>query len=245
MKNIFVFDVDNTLTPPRQKITDDMEAVFKDFIKKNKVYLVSGSDFEKIVWQLGREITGDVQGVYGCLGNTLHIKNKLSHLNEFSELESLELLNDIKKYINESLTPVKTGNHVEIRIGMINISTIGRNASIEQRKIYSEFDKQNSERKIFADFLSNKYPKLDISIGGEISIDISVKGHAKEQIYNKILRGEEDSTIIFFGDRCDIGGNDHGLAKLVELDNGIVFNVDSYADTKQILQRIWNGDCTI
>lgn len=240
MKNIFVFDVDNTLTPPRQKITDDMENVLKHFIENNKVYLVSGSDFEKIVWQLGKEITGNVKGVFGCMGNTLHKKNKLVKLNEFSELEDPDLLSDIQNYINASQFPVKTGNHIEKRTGMINVSTIGRNATFEQRKIYSQFDKENNERKAFVDYLVNKYPKLDVSIGGEISIDIAVIGYTKEQIYKSILLGEEDSTVVFFGDRCNIGGNDYNLAKHVELDNGLVFNVRSYSDTKLILERLWH-----
>lgn len=245
MTNIFVFDVDNTLTPPRQKITADMKEFFSNFVVNNKVYLVSGSDYEKIIWQLGEEITGLAAGVFGCLGNTHHVLDLLVSMNQFAELNQEQLLRDINEFLKNSLTPFRTGNHIEKRIGMLNISSVGRNASIEERKSYSMFDKQMNERKIFADFLQQKYPELDISIGGEISIDISVKGYGKEQIYQKILLENKEPRVIFFGDRCNLGGNDYNLAERVQLDNGLVFNVDSYAQTKLILEKIWNGNSSI
>lgn len=247
MNNIFLFDVDNTLTPPRQKITADMENVFTNFIKNNKVYLISGSDYEKICWQLGEEILKDVKGVFGCLGNTFHRNNNLIKTNNFPQLESEELINDINHYLNTSSTPLRTGNHIEKRVGMLNVSTIGRNASAEQRKTYSEFDESFKERSKFADYLRNKYPHLDISIGGEISIDISVLGHGKEQTLNEIKYDTfyYDEKIIFFGDRCNVGGNDHTLAAAVRLDSGLVFNVSCYSDTKLILEKIWHGNNSI
>lgn len=245
MSNIFVFDVDNTLTPPRQEIAADMKKFFTNFVFNNKVYLVSGSDYNKIVWQLGELIVNATRGTFGCLGNTYHVLDILIAMNSFPELEDSELLNDINDYLKNSSTPIRTGNHIEKRTGMLNISTIGRNATHEQRKIYSQFDKQANERKIFSQFLQENYPDLDISIGGEISIDISVKGHGKEQVYKCIKEENKDCRVIFFGDRCNSGGNDYNLAKEVKLDNGLVFNVDSYTDTKLILEKIWYGNNSI
>ena len=43
-KNRFIFDVDGTLTPSRQAMDPEFKEWFIDFIKANKVWLVTGSD---------------------------------------------------------------------------------------------------------------------------------------------------------------------------------------------------------
>jgi phosphomannomutase len=70
----FVFDVDGTLTPSRKSIDPKFAEWFLDFTKKNKVYLVSGSDYAKTLEQLGETICNSVAGVYSCAGNALYVK---------------------------------------------------------------------------------------------------------------------------------------------------------------------------
>ena len=48
MKNIYIFDVDGTLTPTRKMMTDDFVEFFKNLSKENIFYLVSGSDLKKM-----------------------------------------------------------------------------------------------------------------------------------------------------------------------------------------------------
>ena len=38
----FVFDIDNTLTPSREKMPSAMQKLFLEFAKHNTVYLVTG-----------------------------------------------------------------------------------------------------------------------------------------------------------------------------------------------------------
>ena len=47
MKNIYIFDVDGTLTPSRKMMTDDFVEFFKKWSENNIFYLVSGSDIKK------------------------------------------------------------------------------------------------------------------------------------------------------------------------------------------------------
>lgn len=232
---IFIFDVDNTLTPPRQKILSEHLKIFKKFIMTRKVYLVSGSDYKKLNFQLPKSILKNVSGVFTCLGNCCYIKEKLIYQNYFEELNDKNLRADINKFINESRTPIKTSNYIEERVGMLNISTVGRSATIEERKIYHEYDKLCGERNAFAEYLRKKYPTLDISIGGEISIDISVAGYNKSQVISHI---PEKNNIVFFGDRCDNGGNDQPLANEVSRNNGVVYSVQGYQDTFKILEKL-------
>ena len=37
MEKIYIFDVDGTLTPSRQPMTDEFKKFFKEWVKKNKI----------------------------------------------------------------------------------------------------------------------------------------------------------------------------------------------------------------
>ena len=64
--NKFIFDVDGTLTPSRGKIDNDFAVFFSDFCSKKDVYLVTGSDKEKTIEQIGEEIYSLAKRVYNC-----------------------------------------------------------------------------------------------------------------------------------------------------------------------------------
>ena len=72
---------------------------------------------------------------------------------------------------------------------------------------------------------------------GEISIDIYPKGKNKAQVLDEIM-GE----VIFFGDRCEEGGNDSPIIKRLETEKEKreyeVFNVSNFNETWEILKRI-------
>ncbi|MDR2252151.1 MAG: hypothetical protein LBD98_04985 [Endomicrobium sp.] len=51
-KEIYVFDMDGTLTPSRQPMQKEFAKWFKKFIARNDVYLVTGSDIGKIKSQI-------------------------------------------------------------------------------------------------------------------------------------------------------------------------------------------------
>ena len=48
----YVFDVDGTLMPARQIITEARYNLFKRFIEQNDVYILTGSDYDKTNEQL-------------------------------------------------------------------------------------------------------------------------------------------------------------------------------------------------
>ena len=56
MVDKFIFDVDGTLTPSRQEIDMDFAVFSTEFCAENDVYLVTGSDREKTIEQVGEEI---------------------------------------------------------------------------------------------------------------------------------------------------------------------------------------------
>ena len=48
----FLFDIDGTLTEPRQLMDSEFANWFKDWVSEHDVYLVSGSDLPKIQEQI-------------------------------------------------------------------------------------------------------------------------------------------------------------------------------------------------
>ena len=52
MRKLFIFDIDGTLTPSRQKMSMEFQQFFRDWSDKNDYFLVTGSDIEKTKEQI-------------------------------------------------------------------------------------------------------------------------------------------------------------------------------------------------
>lgn len=63
--------------------------------------------------------------------------------------------------------PVKRGNFVEFRTGMINISPVGRSCSKAERDQFEQYDKIHNVRKKFIDSIKENLPNAGLvySIG--------------------------------------------------------------------------------
>ncbi|XP_015273049.1 PREDICTED: phosphomannomutase 2-like, partial [Gekko japonicus] len=72
-----LFDVDGTLTGPRQKITPEMADFLQALRKKVKVGVVGGSDFEKIQEQLGEDVIEKFDYVFPENGLVAYKEGKL------------------------------------------------------------------------------------------------------------------------------------------------------------------------
>ena len=130
----------------------------------------------------------------------------------------------------------KTGRHYEERVGMVNFSIVGRNATMKERKEYEEYDKEHREREKIVAKLSEKHPGLDFVIGGAVSMDIFNKGNDKGQVINHFSDKLEDHRIVFVGDRIPFPGNDYSLAEEVRrCPNGEAIEVESWQDTAALL----------
>jgi phosphomannomutase len=207
---IFLFDVDGTLAPARQSMPSEFKDFFTQWIASqqlygNEVYLVTGSDKDKTIEQVGEALWKKVDGSYQNCGNQLYIKGEL--IKEFSWRLPDDLMWDIINILSKSPWYRGARGNVEMRIGMLNISTVGRRCSDLERAKYYKWDKENGERESIASQLKKRYPKIEFSIGGEISIDIYPEGRNKSQVLSDM---NGDTT--FFGDRCGEGGNDYHLA---------------------------------
>ena len=229
----FLFDVDGTLTKPRNVMTEEHSKMFGEIMFHRHLYsIVSGSDYQKLQEQLPESILMNAHYVFASMGNDVYQYGKLISNTKVEFPEQLIL--DLEKFL--LLSPVsKTGNHIEYRSGMINFSIIGRNCNQTQRDEYYKWDKEHNERKKIVDILKSKYSDFDFCIGGMISIDIIPKGKDKAQVLTYL----DADNIMFFGDRIVPGGNDWSLAQRIMQTQSkySIFQVDSCNDTFNILVK--------
>lgn len=231
MNTIYIFDVDGTITVPQQKMEDEFEELFYEFCCKNEVALVSGSDKKMIEDQISSRIINKVK-LYTCNG----IEGSSFKL----KIKDYEIDNSIVSALETMLTyteyPVKTGNHIVRRKGMINFSIIGRNANQQERDEYAIFDQKLQHRKYLVSLLKDQFENLEFHIGGQISIDITRKGMNKSLVAKDLCK-KEKPFLIFYGDGILNGGNDYPLAKYIQ-DNGLGYSVSiNYEIMKSIVMN--------
>lgn len=234
-EKLYLFDIDGTLTKPRQKMNPEFLEVFMEWASDKKVYLVTGSDFPKVIEQLGEEVLDACDGVFTCSGNVFRVNGRVVYRNHF-EITN-ELRSDLELYLDNSAWKTRTGRHFEIRPGMLNFSTVGRNANQNMRETYNRWDKRVCEREDIVDYLSKLHPELEVAIGGSISVDIYPKGKNKSQVVEKLKEIHGEADMVFVGDRCQPGGNDHSLAILLDsIDGSCYYNVHGPEETRSLLE---------
>ena len=118
MKIVYAFDVDGTLTPSRLKMDPNFQEFFINFCKYNYVYLVTGSDKDKTIEQVGEEVWHAAAGCLQSCGNHIFVKGEEVYRNNWEPNEDLiELLESFLK-ISKWIT--QTSNHIERRIGLVS-----------------------------------------------------------------------------------------------------------------------------
>jgi len=228
--------VDGTLTPSRGSISQDHEDFFSAFCSANPVYLVTGSDKDKTIEQLGERIVNKAVMVFNCSGNDVWQKGENIYTNKWTLPEEVDnyLMNTLALSDYQDMT----GNHLEVRPGAVNFSIVGRNANAEQRQKYIEYDTETSQRQriveTFNKFMPDRF-KCEAVIGGETGIDIYPKGFDKSQILKRIKYTNKDK-LFFFGDKIEPGGNDFSLAEAIRKNRlGIVVPVRNWNHTFETL----------
>ncbi len=85
-----------------------------------------------------------------------------------------KFINFCLRYIADLDIPIKRGTFIEYRTGLINVSPIGRNCSLEERKEFHEYNKQTKVLELFKEAVEKEFGEfynLKFSIGGQISFD--------------------------------------------------------------------------
>lgn len=216
---ICLFDVDNTLAPAQRVIKNDMIELIAELRKKCVVGFLGGSNLAKITNQLGGSqelMLKSFDYAFAENGLTAFRLSKSIETQSFIEFLGEErykkLVNFCLHYIADIDIPIKRGTFIDYRNGMVNISPIGRNASIEERDIFEAYDKKFNIRQTFVKKLKEEFPDygLTFSIGGQISFDAFPTGWDKTYALRHI-KADNFKIIHFFGDKTFEGGNDYEI----------------------------------
>ncbi|KJA15252.1 hypothetical protein HYPSUDRAFT_220143 [Hypholoma sublateritium FD-334 SS-4] len=216
---LVLFDVDGTLSLARQAAKSEMIEALRALRKKYVVGFVGGSDFVKIEEQLK---TGDADVIdefdYAFAENGLTAWKlgkplpSASFIDFLGEERYKPFVNFCLHYIADLDLPIKRGTFVEFRKGMVNVSPLGRNATIAERGEFELLDQKNGYRKTMVEALKKQFPDypLTYSIGGKISFDVFPHGWDKTYALGRVA-DEEFEEIHFFGDKIYKGGNDYEI----------------------------------
>ena len=227
----FIFDVDGTLTPSRGKIDPDFLQFMLYFAGINDVYLVTGSDRDKTLEQVGLDLYNSCKRVYNCSGSDVYEGTKNVYRDDW------ELPENVGKFLQDELDfsqfPIRNGNHIERRPGGVNFSILGRDPDpFLGREEYVKWDKVYSERRFIALRIMDMFPELIVALGGQTGVDIGPVGADKSQILRDF---SSDDEVHFFGDRMEEGGIDHSLGEAVKKMGGYAHLVKSHTEVKDVI----------
>ena len=230
----FIFDVDGTLTPSRGHIDQTFWGEFLVFCCGHDVYLVTGSDRQKTIDQVGLDIYSRSKKVYNCSGSDVYEGDENVYRSEW------DLPWEVERFLDDELDysqfPMRNGNHIERRPGGINFTILGRHKDPSVgRKEYIKWDKENNERDDIASRIRSNFAGLTVVLGGQTGLDIGPYGSDKSQILRDF---NDDDEIHFFGDMMEEGENDYSLAKAVKEMGGYPHYVKDWMDTRTQLKGI-------
>ncbi|KAJ3064465.1 Phosphomannomutase [Podochytrium sp. JEL0797] len=192
---IVLFDVDGTITPARQEISESMKQTLAKLRKKVVVGFVGGSDLAKQKEQIGEDVLDLFDYCFSENGLTAYKLNQQlasqSFIGFLGEERYQKLCNFVLRYLSDISLPVK--RHPE-------------------RDQFEAYDKIHKIRAGMVDALKKNFPDYGLiySIGGQISFDVMPAGWDKTYCLRH-LEGEGFTKIHFFGDKTFEGGNDYEI----------------------------------
>jgi phosphomannomutase len=212
MTKLFLFDVDNTLAHSGQKLDVSMQNKLAGLRNAGHCLgIVGGGTFTKIREQLGEsfKLFDHVFSECGCL---YHYNGALQYA---KNIKKNSCIYNIDKIIKQALLYFSSvpyllcGHLIDYRNGIVYISCIGMDASLDER----------------ADFLANhlhhrdqllqilhglKLPNISIKKGGSVGIAVYPSEWSKAQVV-KVLKFYEYDEIYYYGDSDGVDGNDTEL----------------------------------
>lgn len=214
-----------------------MALALVDVLARYPGYLVTGSDYSKVVDQVPQAVLDAVRGTFTCVGNELWQNGRAMFSMRHSFPETM--IEAIRVLLAKCAYGVRTGRHVEERAGTLNVSVVGRNADARERAAYHRHDGLTGERKWLIEAIERQFPDYEARHGGQISIDISPRGWNKSRVATEIRDRHDDPVVHFFADNLSSGGNDRPLADALLAEGALnrVHEVSDWRETLAILER--------
>lgn len=254
--SLVLFDVDGTLTEPRQRINKDILKSLRELSFMTEIGLLTGSNLEYIreqLWPLlaDPELSLNCH-ILPCNGTEYYIPNPESpgnfieiHKNSMWQKLGFEKFQVVMKTLmtlqadlsSQDYDISYTGHHIQNRDSMVNWSPIGRNANNGERSQFIAIDKIYGIRNSYIEkfrkaMIENSIDDVTIKLGGDTSFDIYPQGWDKTYALKHFPSDSWDA--FFVGDRCSPDGNDYEIFnKLGEI--GRSFETSGPEETIEII----------
>jgi len=249
MREVVLFDLDGTLTPPRQGITRKNIEKLIELSAVARVGIVTGSALDYVKEQVPLEAFEHGVEALPCNG-TEHWRTVDGHWQPLavpksmvnylgSEWRELHLiLSKMQQEVMENVRDLPlTGNFVSSRSSMVNWCPIGREADRASRTWFESFDSRNNFREGILALLKLRLMTLRVplvaKLGGSTSFDIYPHGWDKTYALNHF----PDDTVWFVGDRCMPSGNDYEIYEALR-PYGRSFRVENHEETPGVIDEI-------
>jgi len=249
MADIVLFDLDGTLTPPRQGITKENLEKLTELSAFARVGIVTGSTLDYVKEQVPLDVFEHGVEALPCNG-TEHWRYVNGHWQSVAVPKSMMnflgrewrdlhlILSKLQQEVMENVKDIPlTGNFVSARSSMLNWCPIGREADRASRTWFESFDARNNFREGILALLKLRLMKLQTplvaKLGGSTSFDIYPVGWDKTYALNHF----PDDTVWFIGDRCAPNGNDYEIYEAIKA-YGRAYHVDSHEETPAIIDEI-------
>lgn len=213
-----IFDMDGPLTKSKEAVSFETVDVLQRHFGRVRLVLVSGASLEQIVKQLGIaiELFSEVHPNCGNSGKPIWGFRRDSIAN------CLAMLTDWHGDVE--------GPTIEWREGAFNFAACGQNASKSLRQAYSEWDAISGDRLRMASLLEQIHLEVQATIGGMVSLDVTMRGEGKEQV-------DVPAGSLFFCDSLGPYGGDEKLARKVLESGGYVVYSRSPETTVRFLSQ--------
>lgn len=229
----YIFDLDGTLVSSGQSITKKHKQQLLGFAKHNYSYIVTGSDYDSIVNQLGEDLVPYFDFIFATQGNSVYKNNELYSWEDWimSDIMRAWLYKHLKTFCYAYSSPV----FIE-KTGSISVKFLGTNPTLQDRLNFTKWSDRLIELRKFCYNFNSRFPTHYCTIGGETSVDIVKKTKDKSQIIKYFSDKDE---LVFFCDKAFPLGNDYTLAStILEKNLGKVYTVNKVSDTYDILTAI-------
>lgn len=216
--NAVLFDLDDTLTDSKQKMTEEMVVAFTKLLNVVPVAIVTGGMFSQIEKQVINFLPSDTnfsnlfifpQNAAECI-SWKDNKFQKEYSYAFKEDETEKIINAINVVLEETgfvKDEPAFGERIENRGAQVTLSALGQQAPVDLKK---QWDADQSKRKIMREKLLKLIPGFQIGIGGGTSIDITQKNIDKTLSVKWMAEhlGVQPVELTYVGDALFEGGND-------------------------------------
>lgn len=218
--SLVAFDLDDTLAPSKGAIDPRIASLLRALLRTVDVAIISGGNEAQfraqVIAQLGDATTADLTRLH--LLPTCGTRYLRHDGTDFTAVYALDLSDDEK---TAALTALREeaerlglwesepwGEILEDRGSQITFSALGQRAPGAAKHAW---DPTGAKRAALRDAVAARLPTLEVRSGGSTSIDITRAGIDKAFGMRELSErtGIPLTSMLFYGDRLDEGGNDY------------------------------------